>query len=225
MAAPPLVPVMPRMAASAPIAPMRPMTPPKAAAAASLAVSTIADVAASLRGGGEAGRRVCVIGSAHNVGTTYAAISLARALGTQGSAVLVDLAFSAPNLSVISTDPQAPGMAEFLRGQASFADIITRDQFSNVHLVATGNVGGDGAGLAASPMLPSAIDALAQSYDFVVVDSGAIGDVATPPLASHAMLIAPEMSSVAARSAHDRLAAAGFADVNVVLGGAEAAAA
>jgi len=225
MAAPPLIPVMPRMEASAPIAPMRPMTAPSPAAMASLAASTIEDVAASLRNAGHAGRRICVIGSAHNVGTTYAAISLARALAAQGSVVLVDLAFSAPNLSVISTDPQAPGMAELLRGQASFADVITRDQFSNVHLVATGNVGGDGAGLAASQMLPSAIDALAQSYDFVVTDSGAIGDVAVSPLASHAMLIAPEMNSVAARGARDRLAAAGFADVNLVLGGAEAAAA
>src|SRR5699024_1850534 len=153
MAAPPLVPVMPRMEAAAPIAPMRPMTAPSPAAMASLAASTIEDVAASLRSAGHAGRRICAIGSAHNVGTTYAAISLARALAAQGRVVLVDLAFSAPNLSVISTDPQAPGMAELLRGQASLADVSTRDQFSNVHLVATGNVGGDGPGLAASPML------------------------------------------------------------------------
>ena len=44
--------------------------------------------------------------------------------------VLVDLAFGAPNLSVISTDPNAPGIAELMRGQASFGDIITRDQYS-----------------------------------------------------------------------------------------------
>ena len=42
--------------------------------------------------------------------------------------VLVDLAFGAPNLSVISTDPKAPGIAELVRGTASFGDIITRDQ-------------------------------------------------------------------------------------------------
>jgi hypothetical protein len=74
-------------------------------------------------------------------------------------------------------------------------------------------------------MRPSALDALAQSYDFVVTDSGAIGDVAAPQVASRAVLVAPEMNGVAARSARDRLAAAGFGDVNLVLGGAEAAAA
>ena len=47
----------------------------------------------------------------------------------------------APNLSVISTDPNAPGVAELVGGAASFGDIITRDQFSNVHLIATGNIG------------------------------------------------------------------------------------
>ena len=56
---------------------------------------------------------------------------------------------SAPNLSVISTDPNAPGIAELVAGAASFGDIITRDQYSNVHLVATGNVGGDDRALRA----------------------------------------------------------------------------
>lgn len=224
MAAPPLVPVTPRMPA-APAAPVRPMPMQRAAPVAPLAVGTIEGIASSLHGAGEAGRRVCVIGSSRNVGTTYAAISLARALAMQANVVLIDLAFNAPNLSVISTDPQAPGVAELLRGQAPFADVITRDQFSNVHLVATGNVAGVAAALAVSPMLPGAIDALAQSYDYVVMDGGAVGDIATAHFASRAVLIAPEADGITARSAHDRLVAAGFAHVDVVLGGAEAAAA
>ncbi len=65
---------------------------------------------------------------------------MARALAQSGNVILIDLAWNAPNLSVVSTDPQAPGMAELLRGQTSFGEIITRDQFSNVHLIATGNV-------------------------------------------------------------------------------------
>jgi Mrp family chromosome partitioning ATPase len=189
--------------------------------------SSIDDIAARLCQAGEAGRRVGVAGSGRNVGTTYAAISLARALSTQGSVILLDLAFNAPNLSVISTDPQAPGIAELLSGQASFGDIITRDQFSNVHLIAAGNVAGAAADLAASPMLPSALDALAQSYDFVVVDLGAVPEMAPGlmPIATHAVLVAPDAAGAAARSARERLAAAGFADVSLLLGGAEAAAA
>ena len=120
-----------------------------------------------------------VIGTARNVGTTYSAITLARALAEDGTVVLVDLAFGAPNLSVISTEPEAPGIADLIRGTvASFGDIITRDQYSNVNLVATGEVGNDAEALAASPMLATVIEALAQSYDHVVIDLGSAADVA-----------------------------------------------
>ena len=169
----PTMPMMPR--APATVAP-RPaaMAPPMAG----MPVSSVEQIAATLRQAGDAGRRVVVAGSGRNVGTTYAAIALARALAQSGNVILIDLAWNAPNLSVVSTDPQAPGMAELLRGQTSFGEIITRDQFSNVHLIATGNVAGEGASLAASQMLPGAIEALAQSYDHVVLDVGAVTDVA-----------------------------------------------
>jgi hypothetical protein len=240
VAAPPLVPVVqpaphipaPHIAPVPPTPVMPTVTmPPRRPAMTPVMplpqASSLDDIVARLRQAGEAGRRVGVAGSGRNVGTTYAAISLARALSAQGSVVLVDLAFNAPNLSVISTDPQGPGIAELLRSQASFGDIITRDQFSNVHLIATGNVAGDPASLAASPMLPAALDALAQSYDFVVVDLGAVAEM--PPglmsVVTHAVLVAPDAAGAAARSARERLTAAGFADVSLLLGGAEAAAA
>jgi uncharacterized protein involved in exopolysaccharide biosynthesis/Mrp family chromosome partitioning ATPase len=238
IAAPPLVPVaqpmMPRMpmpVAPTPVAPMR--AAPAAMAhprvhSVPVPVTSLEQIAGWLGQSGEAGRRVAVAGSGRNVGTTYAAISLARALAARGSVVLVDLAFTAPNLSVISTDPQAPGMAELLRGQVSFGDIITRDQYSTVHLVATGNVAGDAAGLAAAPMLPSALDALAQSYEFVVIDAGAVPDMTVEhltPLAAHAVLVATDAAGQAARSARERLIAAGFPDVSLTLGAVDVAAA
>ena len=80
---------------------------------------------------GEAGRSIVVFGAERNVGTTYTALALARALSAKGGrVVLADLALNAPNLSIMSVDPQAPGFAELARGTASFGDIITRDKFS-----------------------------------------------------------------------------------------------
>jgi len=229
VAAPPLAPVMPRAVAMPPPAPVMPArSAPRPAASAPLSVSTTEQLATALRQAGPAGRRAGVVGSGRNAGTTFAAISLARALAQHASVVLVDLAFHAPNLSVISTDPQAPGIADLVRGTVSFGDIITRDQYSNVHLVATGNVAGEGASLAASPMLPAAIDALAQSYDFVVLDLGAITDMAAEPfaaLSARGVLVTPDAASPAARATRERLVAAGFGEVSVLLGGAEVAAA
>lgn len=220
--APRMPPPLPRMA-SPPLAPVMaaPMTVP-------LPVSTIEQLAQSLSQSGEAGRRVTVVGCARNAGTTYAAIRLARALAAQANVVLVDLAFGAPNLSVISTDPNAPGIAELVRGTAGFGDIITRDQFSQVHIVATGNVGADGPALAASPMLQTVIEALAQSYDHVVLDAGSAADVAVERfahLAQRAVLVMANPADPATRAARERMTLAGFADVTLVAGAAQTAAA
>jgi MinD-like ATPase involved in chromosome partitioning or flagellar assembly len=194
----------------------------------SAAVSTVDQIARSLRQAGEAGRRVTVVGATRNAGTTYAAISLARALAKDANVVLVDLAFGAPNLSVISTDANAPGIAELVRGTASFGDIITRDQFSNVHLVTTGNVGGDEAALAASPMLSTVIEALVQSYNHVVIDIGSAADAAVErfaPLAQRAVLVSADPANPATRAASERLMMAGFADVSLLMGAGQTVAA
>ncbi len=230
---------MPRVN-SPPLAPAAPMAgagfagggfaaaPMPAPMSAPMPVVSIEQVAQNMMQAGDSGRRVTVVGTARNVGTTFAAITLARALARNGSVVLVDMAFGAPNLSVISTDPNAPGLAELVRGSASFGDIITRDQYSGVHLIATGNVGNDAAALAASPMLATVIEALVRSYDHVVIDAGSAADVAVErfaPLAQHAVLVTPDPANPATRAARDRLAMAGVADVAVLAGGAEAVAA
>jgi uncharacterized protein involved in exopolysaccharide biosynthesis/Mrp family chromosome partitioning ATPase len=217
-------PVMPRVAAP-PTVPAMPVMP---VAAPVMMAASVEQIAAQLQQLGDAGRRVNVAGSARNVGTTYAAISLARALTNHSNVVLVDLAFSAPNLSVISSDPEAPGMAELLRGGASFGDVITRDQFSGVHLIATGDVAGQGAALAASPTLQTAIEALTRSYDYVVIDMGAVADTAPHNyalLAPRAVLVSGDPASTATRTASERLTAGGFAEVMMLAGGAQAVAA
>jgi uncharacterized protein involved in exopolysaccharide biosynthesis/Mrp family chromosome partitioning ATPase len=227
-------PVMPQAPAMAPAPMPRVASPPLMPAMMSglapvpLPVSTVDQVARSLRQSGDTGRRVTVVGTARNVGTTYAAITLARALVNESNVILVDLAFGAPNLSVISTDPNAPGVAELVRGAASFGDIITRDQFSNVHLIATGNIGADGPALAASPMLATVIEALVRSYDHVVIDVGSAADIAVErfaPLAQRAVLVAADPANPATRAARERLMIAGFADVMLLAGGAQQAAA
>jgi len=225
-------PVMPRAPATPPSPQI--LSPPLSpdavqapgAMAAPLVPSTVERFARELRQMAPGG--AIVVGTVRNVGTTYAAIMLARALAHEANVVLVDLAFSSPNLSVISTEPNAPGIAELVRGTASFGDVITRDQYSRVHLVATGNVGSDVATLASSPMLATAIEALSHSYDHVVIDMGSASDVAAErfvSLATHAMLVAADPASTVTRTVRDRLLQAGFSDVAVIAGGAQAVAA
>jgi polysaccharide biosynthesis transport protein len=228
----PVMPVMP----SAPTAPssLQVLSPPLSpdsgqgpgGMTAPLVANTVEKFARDLQQAGPGG--VIVVGTVRNVGTTYAAIMLARALAHEANVVLVDLAFSSPNLSVISTEPNAPGIAELVRGTAPFGEVITRDQYSRVHLVAAGNVGGDVPTLASSPMLATVIEALSHSYEHVVIDMGSASDVAAErfvSLATHAMLVAADPASTVTRTVRDRLLQAGCSDVAVIAGGAQAVAA
>src|SRR5262249_11562448 len=108
-----------------------------------VAFKAIDELSRELRAAGEGGRRVAVYGASRNVGTTMSAVMLARALGRNARVVLIDLAVGAPNLAAISDDPQAPGLAEVIRGTASFGDALTRDKLSRVHLVGAGRIGTD----------------------------------------------------------------------------------
>jgi succinoglycan biosynthesis transport protein ExoP len=195
--------------------------PPIVAASAPEAGASIGDIVAALHQSGEAGRCIAVIGSARDVGTTLTAIALARALSRTARVVLVDLAFASPNVDVISTDPTAPGMAELVRGQASFGDIISRDRASRTHVVTAGQVGGDAAGLLQSQMLWAAVGALSQSYDYLVLDAGAQSEIALAPVAAtapYAVLVGGDMRANALAALAGQLQSAGFAEVAVLNG-------
>ncbi|MET0923206.1 MAG: AAA family ATPase [Xanthobacteraceae bacterium] len=170
---------------------------------------------------GDAARRITVVGASGNVGTTTAATTLARSLAKEGRVALVDLAFGGPKLSAIATDPAAPGIAELVRGSASFGQIITRDRYSGVHLIMAGRAAVDAAAVMSSQRLSITLEALARSYDHVVIDAGTVGDVALDRfanLAPRAVLVAGELDDPATVSARERLLQAGFADVNVLVG-------
>jgi Mrp family chromosome partitioning ATPase len=160
------------------------------------------------------------MGAARDIGTTSTAIALARALAEEGRVVLVDLALGTPNIAAISTDPSAPGIAELVRGASSFRHIITRDRLSPVHLIAAGRAPADINTVMTSERLAVGINALAQTYDHVVIDAGALPQIPLErfaKLAPRAVLVAPGLTPDAASAARDRLVAAGFTDVTTFL--------
>ena len=213
--------------AAAPIAPLARLARAVRGGPAAPSALTIDQIAAELKEAGDEGRRATVVGTMRNVGTTFAAISIARALARDSRVCLVDFDFNSPNLSVISTDPDAPGIADLARGTASFGDIITADQFSSVHLIAAGDVGADALALAASPILAVTMEALVRAYDHVLIDVGAATQIEPErfaPLAPRAVLVAADAGKSTAQM-RDQLLAAGFDNVSLVIGGAGAAAA
>jgi Mrp family chromosome partitioning ATPase len=160
-----------------------------------------------------------VIGAARNAGTTMTAIALVRSLAARSRVVLVECALASPNLSVIASDPRAPGLSELVQGSASFGQIITRDRHSRAHLILAGRAAVDGAALMQSERLSIAVEALARSYDHVIIDAGAADDLPLDcfaTLAPRAVLIAADLSIAAAAIMRERLLKAGFVNVSVV---------
>jgi succinoglycan biosynthesis transport protein ExoP len=181
-------------------------------------IGEIEQMADVLVGAGAAARKVTVLGTASSESITLTALTLARLMAQQAKVVVVDLAASSPTIAAVSVDPAAPGLAELMQGEASFAQIITRDRLSRVHLVSAGRPGFDRAQLQ-SPRLTLAIDALLRVYDHVLLDAGTASDLPAELLTSQARaVVVPEasMASDARALMCDQLRAVGFSEVTML---------
>ena len=182
------------------------------------ATGEIEQLAEELGGAGAGARKVTILGTASNESITRTALTLARLMAQQAKVVVVDLAASSPALAAASVDPVAPGLAELMQGEASFAQIITKDRLSRVHLVSAGRPGFDRAQLQ-SPRLMLAIDALMRVYDHVLLDAGTASDLPAELLTSQAgAVVVPDasMERDARTLMCEQLRAVGFAEVTML---------
>jgi succinoglycan biosynthesis transport protein ExoP len=169
---------------------------------------------------GKAGtaRKLTVLGTSPGESITLTTLALARLMARQAKVVVVDLAGTAPTIAAASIDPGAPGLAELMQGQASFAQIITKDLKSRLHLVSAGRPGFDRAQLQ-SPRLGLTIDALLRVYDHVLLDVGAGSDLPAELLTSQACAVVvpdPSMAPDARIAMCDQFRAVGFAEVTML---------
>lgn len=172
---------------------------------------------------GTAARKITVLGSAPGASITtttlmLARLMLARLMARGAKVVVVDLAASSPTFAAASVDAGAPGLAELMQGVASFAQIITRDRQSRLHLVAAGRPGFDRRHLQ-SPRINLAVDALLRVYDHVLLDAGAASDLPVELLTAQARaVVVPDaaMPEKARRVMCEQLKAVGFSAVTML---------
>ena len=191
-----------------------------AAPAIPVPVEVIDELARAIVAAGEVGHRLVVFGAARNIGTSFAAIMLARALAHDARVVLIDLALGAPNLAVISTDPDAPGIVELVAGTANVSDVIMKDKMSSVHVIGAGRRVKSPSAVFNSSRLAVTIEALAQSYDHVVIDGGAVAEVAADrfaQLAQTGVMVVADPNHRQANAARQRLQDAGFVEVTMLV--------
>ncbi|PZA11937.1 lipopolysaccharide biosynthesis protein [Rhodopseudomonas palustris] len=226
--APPVVaPAPPMPAAPAAAVPDVAAAGPDATAAAAVeaapapAAPTAGEIEAlaqRLRGAGEGGRKLTVLGTGDTDAVTTTALVLARRLAQDAKVVLIDLSESSEMLKAASIDRSAPGLAELMLGEAAFGQIITRDSASTLQLVSAGKPGFDRM-LLHSPRLALAIDALMRVYDHVLLDAGTASDLPAELLTSGAqaaVVPAPTMTSEARSKMAEQLVAVGFSEVTML---------
>lgn len=216
--APSLVPAAPaedlEVAAAMPIAP-RADAPRTETVAMRSEIERLADVLAARAG---TARKLTVLGTAPGESITLTTLTLARLMARQAKVVVVDLAGMGPTIAAASVDPAAPGLAELMQGQASFAQIITKDRSSRAHLVSAGRPGFDRTQLQ-SPRLGLTIDALLRVYDHVLLDVGTGSDLPAELLTSQACAVVvpdPAMAPEARKAICDQFRAVGFAEVTML---------
>ncbi len=179
-------------------------------------VDEIAQLAEDLRS--KAAHKVTMLGTASSERITLTALTLARLISRDAKVVVVDLAASSSAISTLSVDPNAPGLAELMSGEASFSQVITKDRQSRVHLVSGGRPGLDRS-LLQLPRLTMAIDALLRVYDYVLLDAGAASDLPVELLTRGACaVVVPDesMPSDSRSQLCDQLRAVGFAEVTML---------
>lgn len=184
-------------------------------------VSEFAEIerlADGLRAAGAAARKITVLGTAPGEAITLSTLTLARHLARDARVVVVDLAGSSLTIAAVSVDATAPGLAELMQGEASFAQIITRDKLSRLHLVMAGRPGFDRS-LLQSPRVTLAVDALLRAYDHVLLDAGSASDLPADLLTAHARAVVVPDASMAqdARTLMcEQLTAVGFSEVTML---------
>ncbi|MFB6451873.1 GumC family protein [Bradyrhizobium tunisiense] len=178
----------------------------------------IEHLAESLRAAGAAAKKITVLGTASGEAITLSTLTLARHLAREARVVVVDLAASSPTIAAVSVDASASGLAELMQGEASFAQVITRDKVSRLHLVMAGRPGFDRS-LLQSPRVTLAIDALLRAYDHVLIDAGSASDLPAELLTAHARaVVVPDasMASDARTLMCEQLRAVGFSEVTML---------
>jgi uncharacterized protein involved in exopolysaccharide biosynthesis len=199
---------------------VRPPPRDEASQVVGIPVSAIEDVADSFLRSGAASSRIAILSVAHSLDTSKTALKFARALAAEARVVLVGLGSTNDAIKAASSDPSADGLAELAAGTASFRDIITKDRQSGLHLIWSGRAPTDQFAILSASGVGTSFDALARSYDYLVVDAGAIDGPdldAVGEIAPHAILVTGTLANAATASAREHLLAAGFDDVTVLV--------
>lgn len=118
-------------------------------------------------------RTILVTSAVPAEGKTFVASNIAQAIVRQPDrrALLIDADLRCARLHVPFGAPSAPGLTDYLRGEADEAAVIQHGQDSNLCLIAGGNEVTNPSELLSNERLPLLLNRLAPVFDWVILDS------------------------------------------------------
>ena len=104
-----------------------------------------------------------------------ASLALGRLFAARGLRVIVaDADMRAASLDKAVGPDDGKGLSDLLCGQASFVDIIKRDQLSALHVIHAGKMRQAAAARIGQPVMEAVIGALSETYDVILLNDGEI---------------------------------------------------
>jgi capsular exopolysaccharide synthesis family protein len=118
-------------------------------------------------------KKILITSALAGEGKTFVATNLAQAIARERDrrVLLIDADLRNPTLHLPLGAPLAPGLSEYLREQASDADIIQHGCEGNLCFIAAGQPGSDPSELLSNGGLEKLLDRVAPLFDWVIVDS------------------------------------------------------
>lgn len=131
-------------------------------------------------------KSIMITSSQPREGKTTLAMCLGRMCALSGKkTVIVEGDLRKPGMAKLLNVPQAPGLVEFFLGETAFEQILHKDEKSGAYVLPAGKLPVEPAKLIESPEMATLITALADRFDYVIIDS--------PPImaVSDARVLAP----------------------------------
>ena len=160
--------------------------------------SIIAEAIRSLRtslylAGRKPGRKTCLFTSAlGSEGKTFSAINYSVSLAQQGlKTLLVDADLRAPTVGkILSIKETAPGLADYLAGEAIVEQIISETDIPNLFVIGAGHAISSPAELLANRAFGDLLTEVGARFDHIVIDSAPVIPVSdTLLLIEHAQTV------------------------------------
>lgn len=122
---------------------------------------------------GHPAKLLMVTSSKSGEGKTLAAISIAKTLaqGKKAKVLLIDINFNAPQLHHVFEIPQQPGLADLVLEQVPSSDCCSTTGINNLDVLPIGSKQDNSNWLFDTDQFAQSLSALAEQYDYVVVDT------------------------------------------------------